>query len=115
MNTITTFKNQFINQFSLESFKEAIIAFRAKARKEGLTSSEHILYNALRDLPLNRGFTPIKNKVKLANGQHENYGFLSAKAYLKYDLKNSSRVEKIFKNFALPKESEEYFLNLLNK
>lgn len=115
MNTITTFKNQFINQFSLESFHTAILAFRAKAKKEGLSSSEHILYNALRNLPLTRGFTPITNKVKLANGQHENYGFLSAKVNLKYNLKNPQTLEKILKSFSLPKESGEYFMNLLNE
>lgn len=40
MNTITTFKNQFINQFSLESFNTAILAFRAKAKKEGYLQFE---------------------------------------------------------------------------
>lgn len=113
--TITTieFKNQFINQFSLETFHQAIKTIRTKARSQGLCAHEHVLYNILRDLPLDRGFGLIKNPVKLANGQWETQGFDRAKGHLKYvfTTRYNNQSEEFLKSLGLPVESKEYFLS----
>lgn len=80
--TITqTFSNPFTQFFSISQFLEVIAAFRAKAKTTGLSATEHIIYNKLRNLPLDRGFTKITNKVKLANGMAEFDGYNSAYYY----------------------------------
>lgn len=113
--TITQYKNQFINQFSLEVFHKSIVSIRAKAKTQGLTAYEHILYNILRGLPLDRGFSAAKNKNKLANGYRANYGFDINKViltnYLSYT-KNPSG-NNMLSALQIPIESKEYFLKIL--
>lgn len=80
--TITqTFSNPFTQSFGVTEFLEVIAAFRAKARTTGLSATEHIIYNKLRNLPLDRGFTKVTNTVKLANGVHEMAGYNLAYYY----------------------------------
>lgn len=86
MNTsqITTqITNSFIDQFGIENFFAIIAAFRLKASTQGLTSLEHILYNKIRNLPLKRGFTPIKKPIRLANGHDPYDGYKWAESNLK--------------------------------
>lgn len=47
---------------------------------EGLkpTATDHLIYNLLRQKPAENGFTPITNKVKLANGQTSNQALTQA-------------------------------------
>ena len=116
MTTDITIKtnNQFIQTYGLEVFHKTIVAFRTKAKREGLTSAEHILYNIIRDLPLDRGFSPIVNKVKLANGQYPTQGFDGAKYNLKYKLKNNfNMLSDETTGFALPVEIKDYLLSKL--
>lgn len=55
--------------------KEAYLNFKKtwaeKAQKKEISSSDIILYNLLRGKPSTNGFTPITNKIKLANGCSE--------------------------------------------
>lgn len=77
-NTTISFTNSFTNQFGHQAFFDTVEAFREKARKNGLSASEHILYNKLRDLPLNRGFTPVSRPTKLSNGHDPMAGYNNA-------------------------------------
>ena len=113
MNTQTTtrFNNPFTEEHGIEVFNQVIAAFRAKAKTTGLSAVEHILYNMVRNLPLNRGFTPITNQVKLANGQYPEQRFDIAKASLKYVL--NKNFAAYVKTFSLPVETHDYWLNKL--
>lgn len=92
--TITTFSNTFTTQYSHNDFFEIIALFKEKARTKGLNSYEHILYNKIRDLPLDRGFTVITNKVKLANGAIANGAYKNALTMAKYVVKNKPELLK---------------------
>lgn len=74
------------NYKTLFETKENYLAFRAHWKKamndeklkHQMTSAHHALYTLLRDKDLNKAFTPITNKVKLANGAAANYGLDNA-------------------------------------
>lgn len=107
LNNVEQYTNPFINTYGIESFQKIIEAFRNKSKKTGLNAGEHILYNLVRNLPEDRGFTPIKNMVKIANGQHEYQGFKFAKMHINSQLKyyyNTLVIE-----FNLPLESQSYW------
>lgn len=106
---ITNYSNPFINTFSIDVFQNIIQLFRDKANKTGLTASEHILYNKVRNLPASRGFTAITNKVKLTNGYDPQYGFKSAQSGLNYQLNYNFKT--LVESFKLPIDSQDYFLN----
>lgn len=113
-DTITQiYSNQFINDFGFDEFHKIIQTFRTKANKEGLTAAEHILYNAVRNLPLKRGFSPIKNKVKLANGQYEMEAFDRAFSSISYNL--NYHFKTIANQFNLPDVSQSYWLSKLKE
>lgn len=76
MNTEIT-KEQFIR------FRDA---FRARAHNKILTSTDMMLYNIVRGLPASRGFTPITNRNKLANGATADEGLQKARIALKWYL-----------------------------
>lgn len=67
--------------------KEQFIAFRnawAKAAQaKSLNAAHHVLFNILLGRPHDRGFTPITNKNKLANGAYLNHGLFFAVSELK--------------------------------
>ncbi len=44
-------------------------------KKVGSTPSELVFYNLIRGFPLNRGFTPVTNAIKLANGASPMWAF----------------------------------------
>lgn len=76
MNTEIT-KEQFI------AFREA---FRARAHNKILTSTDMMLYNIVRGLPASRGFTPITNHTKLANGMIADNALVDARVSIKWKL-----------------------------
>jgi hypothetical protein len=51
------------------------------------SSSDHILYNALRGFDLKRGFSPVINPIKLANGQKSFGSFRFSLSNLKQSFK----------------------------
>lgn len=61
-------------------------AFKALARAKQITSSDIMLYNVIRGLPVSRGFTPITNQVKLANGAIASEALYHAKYQVKWQL-----------------------------
>lgn len=73
-NTIKTALVSPVQQSELT--KEQFIAFRdafkSLAHSKQLTSRDIILYNVIRGLPVDRGFTPITNQNKLRNGSIPN-------------------------------------------
>lgn len=67
-----------------EQFTKFRTAFRALAAKRKLTPADMMLHNLLRDLPKDRGFTPIANRRKLDNGSDPWLGLKQAASHLKY-------------------------------
>jgi hypothetical protein len=67
-----------------EQFSQFRIAFKALAHKRALLPSDLLLYNFLRDLPKERGFSPITNPTKLANGSEPFISLKQAFGHLKY-------------------------------
>lgn len=70
--------------------------FRDKARDHGLSVEEHVLYNLLRGLPAERGFTPLTNKNKLQHTPKNNpfYTLKLAKYSLGYILQGFTQIER---------------------
>lgn len=64
MQSLTSTQLPILNHISLETFKEIIIKIKHKAHTSGLSSEEHILYNLIRNLPKDRGFTHISDLVE---------------------------------------------------
>lgn len=80
---MTTF-NTLLNK---EQFKQFRTAYKTLARERKLTPADIIVYNLIRGLPANRGFTAITNPTKLANGAQEWGSFIAAKGNLQYRFK----------------------------
>ena len=81
VNTVTqkiAQPNQFILDNTLEIFQSVVVKLKIKAKKEGLTSTEHLFYNLVRGLPMTRGFSTLK--------EENTQGYLSAKRNLLYNL-----------------------------
>lgn len=70
------------SSLSREQFIEFRDAYRVIANARRLTARDIMLYNMIRGLPLDRGFTNITNGNKLANGADPQYGFKSTKSTL---------------------------------
>ena len=70
----------------------------AWARNKTVTTDQILLYNLLRGVDKYRGFTPVTNKVKLANG---------AAPYYSYTLAKSSLTWKVSK-YTLPADLLKY-------
>lgn len=107
MNTITENKvahtyNEFIQKNSLELFKEIVIGFKIKAKKEGLSSYEHLLYNLIRGLVPTRGFST----VKIEKTEGYNLVLRDLKYNLKYNA-NKGYLEK------MSPETIQKFLSIL--
>lgn len=100
-NTIN-FTNPITDALGYEEFFNTIEILRNKARTKGLTASEHILYNKVRNLPLSRGFTPAVNVNKLANGYDPLSGFKFAHSNLNYMFNYNNKVLK--ENFGFSQE-----------
>lgn len=107
MNTITENKvahtyNEFIRKNSLELFKEIVVGFKIKAKKEGLSSYEHLLYNLIRGLAPTRGFSNLKVE--------RTEGYKTIANYLQYNIKynrTKGYLEKI------SPETIQHFLSIL--
>jgi hypothetical protein len=67
-----------------EQFSQFRTAFKTLAHKRALLPSDLLLYNFLRDLPKERGFSPITNKRKLENGSLPMISLQQAFSHLKY-------------------------------
>jgi hypothetical protein len=88
--TIENAKTQFF------ASKEAYLSFKKawaeKAQRKDVNSADIILYNLLRGKPSTNGFTPVTNKVKLANGHSEEGAYPAAlyefKSSLAWQLKS---------------------------
>jgi hypothetical protein len=104
--------NAFSQQFGEQSFYTIFNYLKAKAsnKKLGLSAAEHVLYNIVRGHPINRGFTPVSNQVKLSNGMHPELGLIEARASLKYKLKFSS----LPADLKMSKEMLDFFLKALS-
>lgn len=85
MNTIvnqvtqkTAYTTQFILDNTLEAFQAVVVKLKVKAKKEGLTATEHLFYNLVRGLPMNRGFSTLK--------EENTQGYTNAKKNFLYNL-----------------------------
>jgi hypothetical protein len=67
-----------------ELFSHFRTAFKALAHKRALLPSDMLLYNFLRQLPKERGFSPITNRRKLENGSDPLLSLKQAIGHLKY-------------------------------
>lgn len=67
-----------------EQFTKFRTAFKALAAKRALMPADIMLYNLLRDLPKDRGFSAITNPRKLENGTDQWLGLKQAASHLKY-------------------------------
>lgn len=67
-----------------EQFSQFRTAFKALAHKRALLPSDLLLYNFLRDLPKERGFSPITNRRKLENGSEPLISLKQALSHLKH-------------------------------
>lgn len=89
-NTVTTYSNPFISENGLNTFQKIVVSLKNKANAQGLSSTEHLLYNIIRDLPWNRGFsTPQQDHTE---------GFKQALSNLEYLLEYRAK-DNLFKDF----------------
>ena len=87
--------------------KEQYLQFRkafAKAAQAKTLRAEHFIFlNLVRGLPYHRGFTPITNKNKLANGNHICLGLDKGVQNLRYAIHSSRDTRGMaFKDFIAP-------------
>ena len=69
---------------SREQFFAFRTTFRARSAVGNTTSHDIVIYNLIRELPISRGFTPITNQNKLANGATPNQQFDAVISHLKF-------------------------------
>lgn len=78
------------SSLSREQFIAFRDAFRALANSRQLTATDELVYNLIRGLPADRGFSPVTNPTKLANGARADFGFYWTSYYLKSMLRYSA-------------------------
>jgi hypothetical protein len=90
--TTSAESSQFISsRQEFEFFKQA---FKEKARNKQITAEDILLYNIIRGKDLDRGFTPVTNPTKLANGEDAYSGMrrlVESKRNLRWTLESFSR------------------------
>lgn len=69
---------------SREQFAQFHAAFKALAHNRALTPSDMLVYNIIRGLPSDRGFTAITNTRKIQAGSDAWLGLKQARQHLKY-------------------------------
>lgn len=75
-------------------------AFKRLAQAKEITAEDMVLYNILRNKPIDHGFTPITNKTKLFNGMQPRLGFTQAKNELRHKIRvTGCNLVKRFDNF----------------
>ena len=74
--------NAFKKQWAIASHSKTLLA------------SHHVMYNTLRGLPPERGFSPTTNHNKLTNGAAINYGLAEARRRLANIVMMANRYEK---------------------
>lgn len=72
---------------SREQFAAFRTAFRNLANARSITPRDMMIYNIARSLPKERGFTPITNPIKLANGANPTHSLEQAISDLKWTIK----------------------------
>jgi hypothetical protein len=85
MTTTTEVKKDYI--LNREEFVAYIAVWKEMTNsktRDSIGPELHMLHNILRNLPAERGFTPITNPVKLANGREADRAFATAKTYLNW-------------------------------
>lgn len=79
---------------SKEAFLFIQQAFKEKARNKQITAEDILLYNIVRGKDMDRGFTPVTNPNKLANGEGVYKGerrLYESRAHLKWILESFIR------------------------
>ena len=71
------------NILTKEQFSAYRKSFKETARNKSLTSADMLVYAYLTGKPINKVFTPISSKVKLANGSRKWPGLIQATQQLK--------------------------------
>lgn len=75
-------------------------AYKELAHRKQVTAKDIVLYNVVRGLPNDRGFTSITNPVKIANGLQKDHGFKDALDSARfYASRRTSELSKRFNNF----------------
>lgn len=83
--------------------------YKAKAINRQLTPADILIHNMVRGLPLDRGFTPITNPIKLANGAQPLLAFDQAKASMRWILKRQRPdFKKIFSDNITDEQVETF-------
>jgi hypothetical protein len=77
--------------FTKEQFITFRDAFKELARNKQITAAHIVAYNLVRGYPMDRGFTPITNQIKLANGLFDTSGFAKANGQAIYALSGWTR------------------------
>lgn len=91
-----------------EQFQAFHTSFKEKSKLRILTSRDMLIYNMIRGLPADRGFSPITNGIKIANGAAPWGALETAKSSLKWNMK---RHPDSFNNML----SQEQIAQLLEK
>lgn len=71
-------------EISRTQIRDFVIAFRKRATLGNISSLDILVYNLVRGLPADRGFSPVTNSNKLANGHRANDGFNNAVSQFKF-------------------------------
>lgn len=87
MNTSITTPSYLFSRDQFQSFRTY---FRTCAADRQLEPTDMLLYNMIRGLPLDRGFSPITNPIKIANGAAPYLSFEQAKSTLRWTLKRNA-------------------------
>lgn len=95
---------------SREQFLSFHDQFKARAHARQLTSTDILLYNLIRDLPLTRGFSSITNATKLANGATPTFALDSARSHLQYLLRRPDKIKALYSSL-----SDDIIAQLLTK
>lgn len=75
--------------FDKPAFQTLQATFKQYANQNSNSASDMILYNIIRGKDIKRGFTPITNSNRLANGADPWYGYKSALSNLRWNIKRN--------------------------
>jgi hypothetical protein len=70
-----------------EQFQSFRTSFKEKSKLRILTPRDMLIYSMIRGLPVDRGFSPVTNETKLANGAAPWAALETTKASLKWSIK----------------------------
>lgn len=84
MNSTITSPSYTLSRDQFQSFRTY---FRTKANDRRLEPVDILIYNMIRGLPLDRGFSPVTSPIKIANGAQPWMSLDQAKASLRWKMK----------------------------